>query len=683
MLRPAPMARALIVGPRDALETVVNTLYDLKLLHIVDHVAGKEELEIGKPLPQATQASEILVKLRSIASALQIEEPKSTAPLEPLTGDVREKVLALELNISEEDATRKKVQALLQDLSSKIEELTPFAQLPLAFEDYSGYDNLEILAGKAPREITGMEKAAPSSEFMTFSVPGFLVVFVAKTSAPAMRDYLGQQGFTSAPIPEGKGHPRDALTESLAEKEKWEKRLGEIDERLSTLRERYAAFLASAKVHLEVQVEKAEAPLRFAVTDHTFIVEGWVPEETFPKLKEQLGKLPDLFVSELESGEAHSEKEHDDPSPEPPVLLTNPKPIRPFEMLVNMFGTPSYHEIDPTLVFSLAFPMFFGIMVGDAGYGLLWMAYGIWLLRRWKSRPWDFWKNLLVAFIWGGFWATVFGVFVFAEAFGVPFHAPIGALPGTPEFFNWSDNVLHLGIPIYPLLEKLHQVPDFIILSVSVAALHLGAGFVIGVFDDIRHSVKHALGKVGWLLILIAIYVVIIVRAARWPVVDGSVPWGYAIWNGPLAWFPRSGIAMDSVGFTAANPIPMATIYMLVVGIALVLVAEGGLHLMEIFGLLANVISYARLAGIGVAEEAVIFALNGIALQYFVLPGSIVGIVIGIVIMGFSNLLIFLLATISGTIQGVRLNYVEFFLKFYKGSGMLFRPFGERAKSEV
>jgi V/A-type H+-transporting ATPase subunit I len=94
-------------------------------------------------------------------------------------------------------------------------------------------------------------------------------------------------------------------------------------------------------------------------------------------------------------------------------------------------------------------------------------------------------------------------------------------------------------------------------------------------------------------------------------------------------------------------------------------------------------ISYARLAGIGVAEEAVIFALNVIALNYFIIPGSIVGIIIGIVLMALSNLLIFLLSTISGTIQSIRLNYVEFFLKFYKGTGTLFRPFGERAKAEV
>ena len=104
---------------------------------------------------------------------------------------------------------------------------------------------------------------------------------------------------------------------------------------------------------------------------------------------------------------------------------------------------------------------------------------------------------------------------------------------------------------------------------------------------------------------------------------------------------------------------------------------------MEVFGLLANVISYARLAGIGVAEEAVIVSLNVIILNGLIIGGSIPAIIAGVALIALCNLMMFLLSTISGTIQSVRLNYVEFFLKFYKGTGTLFRPFGERTKSEV
>src|SRR5436189_21488 len=147
MLRPVPMTRALIVGPRDELEGTIERLYDLKLLHIVDHKEGEEGLEIGKPLLKASEASEILVKLRSLASVLQIEEAEPAAET-GLTGDLRQKILSLELNISEEDASKKKIQALLADLGRKIEEMTPFAGLPRRREGPPGNPGRE--SGGAP-----------------------------------------------------------------------------------------------------------------------------------------------------------------------------------------------------------------------------------------------------------------------------------------------------------------------------------------------------------------------------------------------------------------------------------------------------------------------------------------------------------------------------------------------------
>src|SRR6266487_499272 len=100
MFRPVPMTRALIVGPRDELEPTIERLYDLKLIHIVDHTEGEEGLEIGRPLPRASEASEILVKLRSLTSVLQIEESEPAAET-AITGDLRQKILSLELRSEE------------------------------------------------------------------------------------------------------------------------------------------------------------------------------------------------------------------------------------------------------------------------------------------------------------------------------------------------------------------------------------------------------------------------------------------------------------------------------------------------------------------------------------------------------------------------------------------------------
>jgi len=661
------MSRALIVGPRDELEAAVDTLYSLKLLHIVDHEAGQDELDIGKPLPKAAEASEVLVKLRSIASVLQVQETKA-APAEPVTGNLREKILSLELNISEEDAARKKVQGLLADLTRRIEEITPFAQLPLSLADYRGYESLEVFVGKVPREITGFESV--TTEYEAFQVPGFLAVFVAKEHAGAMREFLAHRAFAAVPIPEGDGHPREILAEYLREKERWEKRLAEIDERLTTLRERYAGFLATAKAHLEIEVEKAEAPLRFAVTEHTFIAEGWVPQETFPKLKEEMERLPGMFVTELET----------DHGSEPPVLLRNVRAFRPFEMLVNLFGTPSYHEIDPTFIIAMAFPILFGVMIGDAGYGLAWLLFGLWLLRTLAKEPGDF-RDLVIAITWGGFWSFVFGLFFFGDMFGIPFHPPHGAIPGTVEYVNWS-SILGFDIPFRAMLHKLEQVSDFIVLSFLAAYVHLGIGFITGFLNDVGHSKKHAVGKIGWFLVLTGIFVILIVRAARWPGV------GRTLWETLLGWFPRDGIEMKNIGFVQGiNPIPMAAIYLLVAGVGMVLVAEGGLHIMEVFSLVANVVSYGRLAGVGVAKAAMAFAFNAIVLENMIFPweetGNPVPLIAGLAVAFLAHAMIFLLGAISAAIQAIRLNYVEFFLKFYKGVGTLFRPFGARARMEV
>jgi V/A-type H+/Na+-transporting ATPase subunit I len=665
VLKPVPMSRVLLVGPRDELEETINKLYDLKLIHIVDHKAGEEGLELGKPLPSASEASEVLVKLRSVSSILNVtEKPTVKSPID--LKEAREEATTLETSISEADTERKKIQSQLSDLSAKISELTPFAELPLTLADYRGYQSLTVLVGKTSKEITGLDSI--TTEYETYYAPGILAVFVANQYADKMREYLNQRGFSSLTVPEGETSPKEILVQLLAKKESHEKRLTEIEANLSSLREKYATFLTSAKAHLEIEVEKAEAPLRFAVTDHTFIVEGWVPKESFPELKKQVEQLPDLFADEVEV-DAHGS--------EPPTLLRNIKVFRPFEMMVNLFGVPAYHEIDPTFVMAIVFPILFGLMIGDAGYGVAWLLFGAYILRKWAREPGDF-RNLVIAIMWGGFWSFIFGLFVFAEAFGVPFHASTGPVTTPQQFanqFSWS-YMLGFTVPIYAQLEKLTDVKDFIVISIVAAYIHLGIGYIIGIVDELGHSKKHVITKVAWFFVLTSIFLVIMVRTSR-------LRTGQFVWNVVFGWFPRVGFAYPSIGFTAQNPIPYAAVGIGLIGAAIIGASEG-IQALEIFGLLANVISYARLAGVGVAKAAMAFALNTIVLQNFIFPwaiegGSFLYLIIGLVVAVVAQLLLFFLGAISASIQAIRLNYVEFFLKFYRGVGGLFRPFGAKS----
>src|SRR5438309_473785 len=172
------MARAVIAGPRDKLPSVIETLHEMKLIHIIDHHGEDETFRIGKPLPPAAELAESLVKLRSVGS---------------------------------------------------------------------------ILAVKVP--------------------------------------------------------PGERATVQLDEVRE------EIQGRLDKLRERFAGFVVSAEEALEVEVEKAEAPLRFAVSEHSFVVDGWVPAVQFRGLQKRLSEMR-IYAEAAEAGEYHQ-------SEDPPVLLNN------------------------------------------------------------------------------------------------------------------------------------------------------------------------------------------------------------------------------------------------------------------------------------------------------------------------------------------------------------------------
>src|SRR5436305_490157 len=131
-------------------------------------------------------------------------------PTKEGAGDLRGKKQYLECKISMEEATKKKNQAVIQDLSYKNDEVRPFAELPLSLADYRGYDSLEVFVGKVGREIDGLDSA--SADYEAFSAPGLLAVFVPKPQSAAMRDFLIQHGFTSLPVPEGDGDPREILS---------------------------------------------------------------------------------------------------------------------------------------------------------------------------------------------------------------------------------------------------------------------------------------------------------------------------------------------------------------------------------------------------------------------------------------------------------------------------------------
>jgi V/A-type H+-transporting ATPase subunit I len=139
MLRPKEMERILVVGPKGHLDETIESLHALEAIHILDFHEPDDDFKLGQPLTKASEMSESLVKLRSISSVLEVEKENIDEKKESMDKNIAGKILTLELNINEEDSSRREIEDTLRDTKTRIDLLRPFAKLGLPFETYRGW----------------------------------------------------------------------------------------------------------------------------------------------------------------------------------------------------------------------------------------------------------------------------------------------------------------------------------------------------------------------------------------------------------------------------------------------------------------------------------------------------------------------------------------------------------------
>ncbi len=659
MLLPEKMSRILIVGSKDKLKETTEVLYGLELVHPIDF-SEEEGLSLGSPFPSASEASQKLLKLRAIEKDLEIEEPPFVAgaiPLAEVDSKLAPTLEFLENEVSGVVETKNQTQQRISALEAEKRLLTPLVTVPLDLELYSGYESLAVFTGTVRTDPEpALRSAVKSFEVFKSKSGDFVVVFVPKAEAMEAQKALVQSGYTEMVVPKGKGSPEQAVKAIETEMVELNRTLTAAEEKIATLRAQNRALLLASEEQLSIEVEKAEFPLRIATTKNAFAIEGWVPSKQAQKVDEQLaaklGKSYHFEVLEVKSRKEHehggTEIEHEpDVGTETPVQMTKKKPISMFNGFTELISTPKYNEIDPTNVIAITFPLFFGLMVGDVGYGTLFIALG-WLgLKRVTT---DDWRTISTMLFFGGIWSTLFGLFMFGEAFGLPF-API------PGELTWS-SLLQVELPKaidiggvstpFGILNKLTDVNQLLYITVWIGILHLFLGLFIGMFNiTMRHGLKHAfMEKFGWILVLLGM-------ALFFPVMVANVG--------------------NIMGINFTEMAVLIPLVLILVGMGICIAGEGVLSILELPGLLSNILSYTRLAAIGVSKAGLALAFNMIAIEMLA-PAGTVGIIFGIIIFIVGQLAVFMLAIISAGIHGIRLHYVELFQKFYTGGGMKYSP---------
>jgi len=319
-----------------------------------------------------------------------------------------------------------------------------------------------------------------------------------------------------------------------------------VEESLGRVARKHGSTLAAAEAALSDELARLDAVERTAATEHAFVLEGWLPTSQTPALRKELEKAlgGTTVIEEVLQEEWVGEHV--------PVVLRNPRLFRPFETLVGILPLPRYGSIDPTPFLAIFFPMFFGLVLGDVGYGLVLAALA--LVLRHRSHPGSKWRAVAEIAGAGAAFTVIFG-FLYGELFGDAGARLLGMRP--------------------LLLHREEALLPFLGLALAIGVVHMLLGLVLNAVSKLRQGGRAAIGS-GVTLLMVVLVVLAILAA-----VD----------------------VLPRAFFTPA-------VLLVLVLFPVLVIVEGILGATELVSTLGHILSYARVMAVGTASVMMAVAAN-------------------------------------------------------------------------
>ena len=672
------MSRLTVAGPLDAIGPVLDACDALGCVHIQPYEEFEEGISVGQSLASEGHG-DLLTKVRAVrssTSAVNTGGAMSHAQaLALLDGAFPSKVDAALAHMADAEAARARLTAVAEERDA-MQRLAP---LGLPLELLSGVSGLEILVAETAKAGKVHEMLGPLATECEVLAQGRVVAVACRPEhAPEVQIVLGQCGARTVQVPPGEGTPEERVKQADAETAELEASIASSARSIEAWVAANGRDLVCAHEVLERLDDVASAPTQMAVADRAFALDAWVPSSRSEEVSAALAPLASLVEVHAWAPDHHHGDGHDHHEPEPPVEFDNPGATEPFELMVDLVGRPSYGAFDPTTLMMFTFPMIFGAILGDWGFGLVIVALALFL----RSKPMGadpVVRNGITILLWMGVWCILWGLY-FAEGFGFVWDnytwvkyeftngsSPLGFLyPDEPVALLSDDVRAFLGMNhlTYPLHRASagHGLEEYVVFSVYLGVVHLFLGFAIGFMNVLKaHGAAAAFFEKGsWILILIGGFL----HARRFIAYDGEL-FSLNIFSGVML----VGILCLIVGLAVYEKFGWA----------------GGIIMgpIETFGLLANTLSYLRVMGVGVAgvkiAEVSITMGWEVMLNQFAAGslGYLWGALAFLLFVGVQAFAI-ALGLLSPSIHAARLHFVEWMGKFHSGSGVPFNPLGGR-----
>jgi len=626
------MSKIEIAGPRDLMEEVMSLIRDTGTLEIAPGNIGIlkkiDEVYIDSYLPDKeslsekifledlkTRISELLSYLPHIDGERRYFQPQII--IDTISETLQRHLPPCRESCKKKDELLKEMAELshystfLDAVEPLIEDMKTGPSLDFIGLTLKNAD-AEIVLRKALTHLTDDRFELLTAEASDGTKVGLIAI--NNHMADRIKDALSDRN-----IPELKFPPSFGDLPFVDKISFLKQRIPEIQDELDFIQIQLQSFSAKwSPIYKGIRDWIDEQLLLFKATASAFVsrmcffIYGWMATENVSSLTDRLdasfkGKV---VLEELEIQENDIERV--------PVLLKNPAYFKPFELFTRILPLPRYTSYDPTPFIGIFFPVFFGMILGDAGYGMLIIIVSLALMAKFK-------KNMIVSdatkiLVIAALYTILFGI-LYGEFFGELGHAHFGMKP--------------------ILIERRTSVIPMLYFAVSVGVVHILLGTLLGFINALRKKTKKE--AIFRLIHILSILCILALVATLFGL------------------FPK--LLTKPIILT----ILILTPFMFFTG--------GILAPLEILKSIGNMISYARIMAIGLTSVLLAYVANRLA-------GMTGDIILGAVVAGLLHLLNIIIGIFSPTIHSLRLHYVEFFNKFIEAGGRKFEPFKKEEKDQ-
>lgn len=621
VLKPLKVVRIRIIGAESSREKVVSTLHRFGVMQVeqVDPSVSSQmnSSTHSETLEKFTAALQLFRSYESILPAVEVQGKAAFSSPEEILQEASKIDIGgalKELKTKEED-----LETDIKEIERRIEAVVSLQGIN---QDLSIFNSSRIKSYVARGE--NIDTDLIRKELVDCSVipaGGNYVISIRKDLDKDLARLASSAKFTLLHIPEVSGKPEDYLRELQEMIKEKRKVLKDINDELSNLSREYYSKVVQIREALEIETSRLELAEKLPRLRDAFALEGWITVTNLEKMKSVLEKISQgkIIISIVDTKET------------PPTVMANPRSIKFFEFFIRFYSLPQESEFDPTLIFAIVFPFFFGLMVGDFGYGIVILLFSIWLKDRLeRPRKRSRLPRSLTSFV-----TRIFGtgpLIILSKTLMIGSVVAIVAGIIFNDFFGFAV----LPFTVYNVIDN---VPKLLLLSGYIGITMVSFGLILGAIDQYRMDHMRGMGaKIGWLVLALSLTVF--------------------------------GLDVIHASYSTSFYIALG---LMIAGAVTVIAMEGVTSGVEIPSLLSHILSYTRIVGILLASVALADVIDYIFVRGIRISPLYAAVAVIILVLGqIFNLVIVIF---EPGIQGARLIYVEFFSKFYHGGGKYFRPF--------